>query len=94
MSTPDWLKRAQDAWSNRGQARPDFAEATAPGEESVWDYPRPPRLEQDHREVRVMLGDIEIARSARAMRLLETADHGQRAGLLSRGRRIDVRMER
>lgn len=73
MSIPDWLKRAQEAWSNRGQARPDFAEPTGPGEESVWDYPRPPRLEQDGREVRVMLGDVEIARSNRAMRLLETA---------------------
>jgi uncharacterized protein (DUF427 family) len=73
MSIPDWLKRAQDAWDNRGQARPAFAEDTGPGQESVWDYPRPPRLEQDSRDVRVMLGDIEIARSSRAMRLLETA---------------------
>jgi uncharacterized protein (DUF427 family) len=73
MSIPDWLKRAQEAWTHRGQLRPDFAEATGPGEESVWDYPRPPRLEADSREVRVVAGGVEIACTRRAMRLLETA---------------------
>ena len=31
-------------WGYRGQSRPEFAEPPGPGQESVWDYPRPPRL--------------------------------------------------
>ena len=31
-------------WENRGQARPDFAAEPGPGQESVWDYPRPSRV--------------------------------------------------
>jgi uncharacterized protein (DUF427 family) len=41
--------------------------------ESVWDYPRPPRIEPDAREVVVRLGEHEIARTCRALRLVETA---------------------
>ena len=44
-----------------------------PGQESVWDYPRPPRLEPSSRRVRVIVGDIVVADSARALRVLETA---------------------
>ncbi|WP_027481167.1 DUF427 domain-containing protein [Deinococcus pimensis] len=45
----------------------------APGQESVWDYPRPPRLERATRRVRVILGGEVIADSARAFRVLETS---------------------
>lgn len=41
--------------------------------ESVWDYPRPPRVERERRRVRVLLGDQTIADSSRALRVLETA---------------------
>lgn len=41
--------------------------------ESVWDYPRPPRVEPVDRPVRVELGGEAIAESARAVRVLETA---------------------
>jgi uncharacterized protein (DUF427 family) len=43
------------------------------GQESVWDYPRPPRLVDDAREVIVRAGDVEIARTSRSVRVLETA---------------------
>jgi uncharacterized protein (DUF427 family) len=39
----------------------------------VWDYPRPPRLEQDARRVRVVLGGEVIAETGRAWRVLETS---------------------
>ena len=39
----------------------------------MWDYPRPPRLAPDRRLVTVVVGDVEIARSRRAIRVLETA---------------------
>jgi uncharacterized protein (DUF427 family) len=41
--------------------------------ESVWDYPRPPRLEASQKTVVVVFAGIEIARSTRAWRVLETS---------------------
>jgi uncharacterized protein (DUF427 family) len=41
--------------------------------ESVWSYPRPPRVEQVRRRIRVVLGGEVIAESTRAMRVLETS---------------------
>ena len=43
-----------------------------PSQESVWDYPRPPRVEPSSRRVRVIVGDEAIADSTRAIRVLET----------------------
>jgi uncharacterized protein (DUF427 family) len=41
--------------------------------ESVWDYPRPPRVERSTRRVRVVLGGAVIADSTRTHRVLETS---------------------
>jgi uncharacterized protein (DUF427 family) len=41
--------------------------------ESVWDYPRPPRVEATSRRVRVVFDGEVIADSVRAMRVLETS---------------------
>jgi uncharacterized protein (DUF427 family) len=45
----------------------------APGQESVWDYPRPPRLEATPKRIRVVLSGHVLADSRRAFRLLETS---------------------
>jgi uncharacterized protein (DUF427 family) len=60
-------------WRYTGRDRPPFATTPAPDQESVWDYPRPPRIERDGREVTVAADGIEIARTTRALRVLETA---------------------
>jgi uncharacterized protein (DUF427 family) len=44
-----------------------------PGQESVWDYPRPPKVEPTDELVRVEFAGKEIARTARALRVLETS---------------------
>lgn len=44
-----------------------------PGQESVWDYPRPPRLEPSSRRIQVVFNDIVIADSTRTQRVLETS---------------------
>ena len=44
-----------------------------PGQESVWDYPRPPRVEPDGREVVVVLGGVEVCRTTRGLKALETS---------------------
>lgn len=41
--------------------------------ESVWDYPRPPRVEPTTRHVRVVLGGETIVDTRRAQRVLETS---------------------
>jgi len=48
-------------------------EAPGPGQESVWDYPRPPRLEAVTRRLRVELGGEVVAETARGYRVLETS---------------------
>lgn len=45
----------------------------APGQESVWDYPRPPRLEPSSKHIQVIFNDVVIADSNRAQRVLETS---------------------
>ena len=44
-----------------------------PGQESVWDYPRPPRLEETDGRVRVVFSGVTLAYMARAKRVLETS---------------------
>jgi uncharacterized protein (DUF427 family) len=45
----------------------------APGQESVWDYPRPPRLERATAHLVVVLGGVTIAETNDALRVLETS---------------------
>lgn len=44
-----------------------------PGQESVWDYPRPPRLEESNKLVQVVFNGVVIAHTQRAKRILETS---------------------
>lgn len=44
-----------------------------PGQESVWDYPRPPRLERTDRHLRVEHRGVVVAETRRAWRVLETS---------------------
>lgn len=60
-------------WEFSGQRRPPFAEEPGPGQESVWDYPRPPALVQTTQTVTVAQGEAELARTTRGYRVLETA---------------------
>ncbi len=43
------------------------------GQESVWDFPRPPRVEPVAERIRVVVDGITIADSVRALRVVETA---------------------
>ena len=70
---PDWLQAARDHWQWRGNAHPPFAVVPQPGQTSVWDFPRPPRLVHDTREVVVHWGGTLVARTRRAVLVLETA---------------------
>lgn len=60
-------------WKYNGKQRPPFAEQPDEGEESVWDYPRPPELQPDSRPVVVKAGEMLLASTNGAVRVLETA---------------------
>jgi len=45
----------------------------AAGQESVWDYPRPPRVETSTERVVITLGDEVVADTTDAVRVLETS---------------------
>lgn len=70
---PGWVQSARAHWRWRGAGRPPFARAPQPGETSVWDFPRPPCLAPDSREVVIRWGTRQIARTCRAIRVLETS---------------------
>ena len=44
-----------------------------PGQESVWDYPRPPRMEASTKLIQVVLNGVTIAETRHALRVLETS---------------------
>jgi uncharacterized protein (DUF427 family) len=48
-------------------------ELPGPGQESVWDYPRPPACLPSDRHVVVRLGDTVVADTSAAYRVLETS---------------------
>ena len=64
---------AVSLWNYTGTERPKFAAAPGPGQESVWDYPRPPAIVDESRHVEVFDGDRRIASTRSAIRVLETA---------------------
>jgi uncharacterized protein (DUF427 family) len=53
-----------------GRPTPDVP---GPGQESVWDYPRPPAIDAGDELVIVEFADTVIAESRRALRVLETS---------------------
>lgn len=44
-----------------------------PGQESVWGYPRPPKVEDSNRHIQVWLNGVLVAETRRAKRVLETS---------------------
>jgi uncharacterized protein (DUF427 family) len=69
----DEIRRRGERWRHAPRTRPRCIETAGPGQESVWDYPRPPRVEPDPRRVRVELAGTRLADTSDALRVLETA---------------------
>lgn len=69
--TPSEAERRR--WRELDRERPRAIERPGPGQESVWDYPRPPRVEAVSQRLRVEHAGICIADSERALRVIETA---------------------
>jgi uncharacterized protein (DUF427 family) len=67
------LQRARAVWRYVGDRRPPFALEPGPGEESVWDYPRPPAIDLEPEPIIVRAAGTVVAETGRALRVLETA---------------------
>jgi len=60
-------------WHHPTVARRPVPQPPGPGQESVWDYPRPPRVERVDARIEVVLGGECIASTEHAWRVLETS---------------------
>lgn len=67
------IEAEREKWRTVIRKRPANIQIPGPGQESVWDYPRPPRVEPVQDRVRVEFGGVVIAESTRALRVLETS---------------------
>ena len=63
----------REKWRAFPRVRPSAVVVPGPGQRSVWDFPRPPRMEPVPATVRVVFGGEIIAKSERAVRICETA---------------------
>jgi uncharacterized protein (DUF427 family) len=70
---PDPIARARAQWHWRGTVRPPYADTPSAGQISVWDFPRPPELVRECREVVVRWGDLQVACTRAAWAVRETA---------------------
>jgi uncharacterized protein (DUF427 family) len=72
MSNPAFAAD-REKWRNFARVRPGGIVVPGPGQESVWDYPRPPRVEPVARRVRVEFAGRVLADTGRALRVCETS---------------------
>ena len=65
--------RARRRWHWVGRRRPSWADEPGAGQESVWDFPRPPRVEAVGVRLRVEHAGVIVAETDSGLRILETA---------------------
>jgi uncharacterized protein (DUF427 family) len=65
------LKEHRDSW--RFSRRPSKIEVPGPGQESVWDYPRPPEVRQAEGPLKVVFAGDVVAQTSRGLKVVETA---------------------
>ncbi|NAS12199.1 DUF427 domain-containing protein [Poritiphilus flavus] len=70
---PDWLQKAREGWNHKGDSRPPFAQEPKKGQRSVWDFPRPPIVENVNKRITISYQDKPLADSRAALAVLETA---------------------
>jgi len=72
--TEEEIATARAKWRYRGQTRPPWAIEPQAGQESVWDYPRPPSVDFSDQLVEVKTADgFLVSSSRRTVRIKETA---------------------
>jgi uncharacterized protein (DUF427 family) len=69
----DRVRAARAQWKWRGQRRPAFAHEPGVGQQSVWDFPRPPLLRTHEGTLEVRRAGAVLARTERGYEVCETA---------------------
>lgn len=72
-SYSDALLRERDRLRAFPRKRPVQIIQPGPGQESVWDYPRPPGLESISSYLRIIFAGVLIAESRQAIKIVETS---------------------
>lgn len=67
------IENARSHWQFNGKFRPPFAIDPKPHERSVWDFPRPPAIEEVTLPLRIQVQGKIVAETTRGRRVLETA---------------------
>ncbi|MFQ5993231.1 MAG: DUF427 domain-containing protein [Nitrospiraceae bacterium] len=70
---PPDIEQQREAWRTRVRRRPVHIEKPGPGQESVWDYPRPPRVETVPDRLSVEFAGTVLAETVHGLRVLETS---------------------
>lgn len=70
---PDDLQAGQAKWRTFPRQRPADIVNPGPGQESVWDYPRPPRVESVAKRLCVEFGGMVLADTSKGLRVIETS---------------------
>ena len=65
--------KERNRWRAFHRKRPFEVIRPGPGQESVWDYPRPPGLEPTVSLIRIIFAGVLIAESRQAIRIIETS---------------------
>ncbi|MEO1040890.1 MAG: DUF427 domain-containing protein [Pseudomonadota bacterium] len=65
------LKAHRDSWARA--PRPSRIDVPGPGQESVWDYPRPPEVREASAGLRVVFAGEVIAATTNGLKVCETA---------------------
>jgi hypothetical protein len=73
MPSSDAHAAEREKWRNFPRVRPPNIIVPGSGQESVWDYPRPPRVEAVPHRVRVEFAGIALADTTGALRVCETS---------------------
>ena len=73
-SLPSWASERRAKWNYKGDDRPDIATEPDHDQESVWDYPRPPKIDSVNQPVRVELANTSLAKTTKAVKILETSN--------------------
>jgi uncharacterized protein (DUF427 family) len=69
----DTQRTQQQYWRNLKRERPSDIIVPAPGQESVWDYPRPPAVEPVAERLQVWFAGAPIADTVHGLRVIETS---------------------
>ncbi len=69
------LQATVQKWRHHSRVRPSglAIETPGPGQESVWDFPRPPALQTVDLPIKVVFAGAVIAETRHALRVIETA---------------------